>query len=96
METEVGKTILKQLGGGKFLAMTGATVVLTPYGLSMKLPIGKLTGMTVELSPDDTYEIQGYKGRGLKFKKSGEPETGVYSDSLKLFFTGMTGLAVSL
>jgi hypothetical protein len=63
----------------------------------MKLPIGELTGLTIELNTGtDTYEVQGYKGRGVRFHREGELMEFVYFDQLKTLFTKMTGLAVSL
>lgn len=93
---EVAKTILAQLGGNKFLAMTGAKVLATENGLSIKLPIGKATGVEVTLAPDDTYTIQAYKGRGLNMKPMGEAAEMVYADNLQEVFTGITGLDVHL
>lgn len=98
MNASIAETVLAQLGGNKFLAMTGAVVVATPYGLSMKLPKpSKLTGMTIELDASaDTYEVQGYTGRGVRFQREGGMVCAVHVDQIRKTFTDLTGLAVSL
>ncbi len=97
MDNNIGQTILSQLGGGRFLAMTGAKPLLLENGLQVKMTIGKLSCVTVELDgATDTYTVQGFKGRGINIKPVGEPFTDVYADNLRRLFTGMTGLEVML
>ncbi len=59
---EIAKTILSQLGGNRFITMTGAKhfVGLTEPGLQFDLPtdagaINKVTRLRVILDPCDTY-----------------------------------------
>jgi hypothetical protein len=90
--------ILEQLGGGRFLAMTGAVCLDCGDALQIKLPrISKLSAVRIALDPaTDTYTLQGYRGRGVKIAPAGAPEAGIYADSLRRFFTAATGLEVSL
>jgi hypothetical protein len=89
--------ILQQLGGGRFIAMTGAVCLDCGDTLQIKLPrISKLSAVRITLEPSDTYTLQGYKGRGLNIAPAGEPVGMVYADSLRRLFTGMTGLEVTL
>lgn len=91
-------TILQQLGGGRFLAMTGAVALAGEGSAIFKL--GTMSrASAVEISLDqatDTYTVQAYRGRGLKMCRYGKPIEGVHADQLKTVFTEMTGLAVSL
>lgn len=98
MANEIGQTILQQLGGGAFLAMTGATVLDTGEGLMIKLPrLSRLSAIAIQLDQvTDTYHVQGYAGRGLSVKPKGEPYSLVQADSLQRLFTSMTGLDTHL
>ena len=95
---EIATTIMAQLGGAKFLAMTGAQVAYTPYGLSMKLPkISKLSGLEIELNTgSDTYEVQGYTGRGVRFQREGVLHCLLTVEQLVPLFEQLTGLRCSL
>ena len=95
---QVAETILDQLGGNRFVAMTGAKNFVygdkdgVPY-LSMKLPRGK--HMTIKLDPSDTYtmELAKISTRNFTFKKTViEESSHVYCDMLQNEFTRMTGL----
>lgn len=92
--TAIANTILEQLGGGRFLAMTGAkNLVATERDLQMKLPtISRASCITITLEPSDTYTVQAYRGRGLKICAYGEPVRDVYADALRRVFEDLTGL----
>lgn len=92
------QTIINQLGGNRFLAMTGAKhLVNTGNGLRFKLPRGARDGVNcaaVTLN-GDLYDVQYLKVRGLDCKTVSE-STGVYADGLAADFTQSTGLSTSL
>ena len=94
--------ILQQLGGGRFIAMTGAnSLVGGPTELQFHLPArfarNGINCVRVHLSADDTYLVSFYKvaKRGLQVKVVSTFEQ-VYCDQLRSLFTSETGLAVSL
>ena len=64
MSTEVAKTILAQLGGKRFIAMTGANSFTgSADELTFKLPTrGKMRAVKIKLEPSDTYT---FKGSGI-------------------------------
>lgn len=96
MANAVAETILAQLGGPKFLAMTGAKQLLgDANALQMKLTIGHCTCIRVELEADDTYTVYGYTGRGTAMTQNYSAE-GVHADRLRAIFTEATGLETSL
>ena len=96
---EIAQTILQQLGGNKFIAMTGAkNLGFTGKGISMK--IGKnakgVTHVTIDLDRGkDLYNIEFIKIRGPK-RTTIKKLKGIYADQLKKLFTQYTGLRVSL
>ena len=94
----IANTILEQLGGGRFLAMTGVKHLVTlRNGILMTLPHGaKVTGLSIILEGDDTYTLQGYRGRGDKNHPCGEPVSGIHCDDLQCIFTEMTGFYTHL
>ena len=97
----VAKTILVQLGGNKFLAMTGAKNLMSDVdSLSMKLP-GKnfckqdINYFKVKLNEMDTYDLEFGRVRGLKYKVV-DQVSGIYCDQLQEVFTAKTGLYAHL
>jgi len=102
---EIAQTILAQLGGHKFVAMTGAySFTHGDQSLSMRLPT-KLTkgigGVRITLDASDTYTMIAFKQKGSFAKGNFEvaesfKESGIYCDQLTDFFTEATGLATSL
>lgn len=97
-ESLVAQTILQQLGGSRFRAMTGMhSAVAHPKGFSFK--IGRnakgVNYVMIELDPSDTYTITTYSIRKYEPKEK-ERMTGVYADNLRSVFTKMTGLYTSL
>tara|TARA_B100001105_G_scaffold255467_1_gene255130 strand:+ start:1643 stop:2035 length:393 start_codon:yes stop_codon:yes gene_type:complete len=108
--TNIAQTILDQLGGSKFTAMTGAKNFLTiANGLQFKLPQNfaknNISVVRITLLPSDTYSME--FGKILKQK---DPQYGVkmpvykkisvheqvYADQLRSLFKDETGLDVSL
>lgn len=97
---QVANTILEQLGGGRFIAMTGAkNFVGSSDALMFSMPKAKdgINKIRVTLTPADTYTVEGYKiGRSaLGFELKAQAE-GVYCDNLRSVFESMTGFRTSL
>jgi hypothetical protein len=99
---QVAKTILEQLGGNKFIAMTGAkNFIGSEDGLSFKLPGGGgfckngINYVKIVLDPSDTYTMTFLRIRGTKVHDVAQHH-GVYADMLQSMFTSETGLEVSL
>ncbi len=101
MSNEVAKTIFSQLGGGMFVAMTGAKNLVTSIDtMSMQLGRGtknKCSHMSVTLAGDDTYTVvfSKWNGRKLEMKEISK-HTGIYFDMLRDLFTQETGFYTSL
>jgi hypothetical protein len=92
--SQVAQTILQQLGGNRFAALTGAnSFVAGEYDLTMRLPRGK--GMRIKLNAMDTYDIDYFAIRGTEVKDLGHRE-GIYCDMLQDTFEELTGLYVTL
>lgn len=101
---EISKIILAQLGGGRFLAMTGARNLVSAPGhsdefgnvtgptLTMKLPIGNVRHVSITLDPSDTYAVRCYNRAGRIVSEL----CGVYADSLRAVVSDFTGLCLSL
>jgi hypothetical protein len=103
---EIATTILEQLGGRRFVAMTGARALTAcQSGLRMKLP-GNLTRerinwVEVTLTPSDTYAVtfaSERRPRGKAWAERKELHTfeDVYCDQLVELFEKVTGLATIL
>jgi len=101
--TTTAQTILNQLGGNKFIAMTGAKNFLTykvdgNTTLQMRFMKGKdgINALNVTYKPGlDLYEMQFAKLRGVK-SETVEKFKRVYAEELKSVFEGTTGLYLSL
>jgi hypothetical protein len=100
METngqQIAQTILAQLGGHKFVAMTGARNMMhTKNGLVFNLPRGAaknaITHVQVILDESDTYTVSFGKMRNrIEYVEVAE-QSGVYADQLQQLFTRVTGL----
>lgn len=99
----VAKTILQQLGGSKFVLMTGAkNLVGSKNSLSFK--IGQncygINAVHVELRPDDLYTMRFLRVRNSRTKGLQRDEVnvfeGVYCDQLQSLFCDATGMFTSL
>lgn len=91
----VSKTILEQLGGNRFIAMTGSNHFLGGAdSLSFRLVPNrsKLRWMRIVLTPMDVYTVTLLNLKGVV----GETHENVYAEDLRGLFTSITGLATSL
>ena len=95
----VAHTILSQLGGNKFAAMTGAgSFASGPDSLSFRFsraPRNKARACVVKLEADDTYTVKFFKMHGYEVQVVGEFSQ-IYSDMLPNLFFEETGLEVRL
>lgn len=94
----VSQTILQQLGGTRFMSMTGAKNFLTTdNGLTMK--VGKnakgVSHIKITLV-NDLYNIEALSIRGFNEPKSKGQFEGVHAENLRSAFTTLTGLETSL
>lgn len=93
--------ILQQLGGHKFICMTGAQYITydsqaTTPNLSFKIRDSRtVTHVTIKLDATDTYTIEFMKARGPKIKTVAT-KTGIYDTMLRDTFEEVTGLHTSL
>lgn len=92
--------ILSQLGGNKFLVMTGAhTLINTGEGLTMKLRTNKSKAnyLRITLNIMDTYTVEFQK---VNYSKLTVTEVAtfenVYCDQLQKLFTEVTGMYTRL
>ena len=98
----VANTILDQLGGNKFLVMTGAkNLVGTENILQMTLPRvpgNKVNRLRVRLRGDDTYTVETFKFSSRTLEAQGCWQDGRSSmpDNLQAVFTSLTGLHTHL
>ncbi len=102
MDTTVAGTILEQLGGQRFIVMTGAkNLIGTENSLSFRLPgaggfcKNSINVVRIELLPSDTYRISFGRIRGSKMTAVAQHED-IYVEQLREVFTSETGLATSL
>jgi len=96
----VAKTILAQLGGNKFIAMTGAKDFVggansLQFSISSRLTKNKSNKVRIVLDPSDTYTMTFYKIRGIDFKEV-DSVSDVYAEDLQRIFTAKTGLDTHL
>jgi hypothetical protein len=102
----VANTILSQLGGRKFIAMTGAKALMGDANmLSFRLPGGGFSAginyVKVTLNGRDTYDVEFSR---ISRKRRGwapavtliHTSSDVYADTLRDVFTRVTGLHTSL
>ena len=96
---QIAQTILQQLGGNKFIAMTGAkNLGFTNKGLQMKIGWNAkgVTHVIIDLDRGkDLYNIEFVKIRGVK-RTTVKKLKGVYADQLGKIFTKYTGLRTRL
>lgn len=87
----VANTILEQLGGRRFIAMTGSKNFLgTDNRLAFKLPRGRIVKITLTAMDDYMVELLTSAGRPIGYRE------GVYCDTLCTTFETLTGLRTSL
>jgi hypothetical protein len=102
-ESEIAKTILIQLGGPRFIAMTGARYFIAhPDGsLSFRLPLGYWNHVRITLTPMDVYTVAFQRVRRPKHGSIPEcrdalVEREVYAEDLVPTVERVTGLRLSL
>jgi hypothetical protein len=97
----VATTILQQLGGGRFIAMTGAKqFVGSDAALRFKINgrnrDGKAVNLVnVTLDASDTYTVTTYRNAKLHCVEI-DSRSFVYNDNLRDVFESLTGLRTSL
>jgi methylthioribose-1-phosphate isomerase len=92
--------VLQQLGGRKFIAMTGANNFVKDdkvKSITFKLPRAKsgIKYVRITLTSMDLYNVEFISARGSNIKTVAT-EKGVYNDQLQKIFTKHTGLYTSL
>lgn len=95
---DVAKTILQQLGGNKFLAMTGAkNLVYDNMSLRFSVPNAKnkINLVEIKLMPDDTYTMKFNRFYKLQITEIAVKER-VMANELQSTFTAETGLDTHL
>lgn len=96
----VAAEIMRQLGGGRFILMTGARhfVADDDYSLSFQMPRSNgIQAVTIKLNGGDTYDMEFCKiNKTPPYRHVIATEQDVYFDELQKIFTSLTGLATSL
>jgi hypothetical protein len=94
----IAQTILSQLGGNKFLVMTGAKDLLAgSNSLQFRLPkmgTNKINTVRITLLRDDSYRIEFWKIRGISTTFIGCFD--IMAEQLREVFEFNTGYFVSL
>lgn len=98
--SQIAYTILDQLGGNKFVAMTGAKNLMSDTNaLCFRLPShfakDGINYIKISLESTDTYCIEAGTVQGRNYTKQSETEM-VPVENLRQVFTGLTGLDCSL
>lgn len=95
----IAQTILAQLGGNRFAAMTGAkNFVAGERSLMFSIGRGatnKANKVRVTLQANDTYVMHFFKARGINCDLI-DLRSDLYADNLCPVFTGVTGLDCTL
>ena len=94
------ETLLQQLGGRKFIAMTGAKdLMVDRENKSLHMKIGRnskgINHLKITYMPDDTYTMDFGRIRKLDYKVV-RSISGVYAEALQDVFTEVTGMYTSL
>lgn len=96
---QVAQTIINQLGGQRFMVMTGAkNLMYDNTSLYLRIGTGAKKGINsvcVKLEVDDTYTMEFSKIRGIKVADISKHE-GIYCDQLQEIFTQETGFYTTL
>jgi hypothetical protein len=96
----IATEILNQLGGSRFVAMTGAKMFAHDAGsLRFRLPsrfaANGINFVKVTLTAGDDYTVEYGKVWGLNYRVI-DTQTGIYADTLRASFTAATGLDCTL
>ena len=95
----IAKTILEQLGGNKFVVMTGAkNFVDCGDALSMKIGRNKTSSnyLKITLNSMDNYDMKCSRVSPMGGERSVIEYNGVFNDMLDDMFTAHTGMYTSL
>lgn len=100
MSREVAETILQQLGGRRFIVMTGAKrVVAEGNALRFRLPSNfaksGINAVTITLNCMDTYDLVFSNVNGLDVTEIATVND-IYADQLRDVFRSETGLNTTL
>lgn len=104
-DMNIARTILEQLGGQRFLVMTGAKHLIAGerdlrFRIVGRSPKGKRVNVvSITLEPSDTYKVETFyarKSNGLPDVQEISTRDDVYCDQLQECFTEMTGLYTRL
>lgn len=99
---QTAQIILRQLGGNRFIAMTGAKdFVSNGDALRFSLPRGfacnKADRVVISLTADDLYRVEFFKWNARKLEsRPVSSHDGIYCDMLRRVFTAETGLDCTL
>ena len=96
---EIATIIKQQLGGNRFVTMTGAAnFTAIDRGLQFSFKgCRKANKLIIRLDPDDTYTMEFCKYSTAKLEcKTVETRSMVYAAELATFFTSVTGLDTHL
>lgn len=96
----LAETILDQLGGQRFIVMTGAKAFIAiesglQFKLSSRLTQRGIDTVRITLTPKDDYNVEFGRVRKLVYSVI-ESVDGVYCDQLQEVFTNTTGLYTHL
>ena len=98
MSKREGAEVIQQLGGGRFIAMTGAKdFFIGPKGVVFKIGRNSknVNYVRINLNSMDTYDVEFLQVRKFKEKVKSEAK-GIYADMLRDAFEQHTGLRTSL
>lgn len=98
---QVARVILQQLGGQRFIAMTGASSFSSgPDVLTFRLPKNPkgVKAVRIVLDPSDTYTLETLRQRPFPdcTVETVKKVSGIYCDMLQTTFTELTGLYTRL
>ncbi len=94
MTSQIAHTIAQQLGGNRFLAMTGALLIAGENALTIK---AARRTIVITLTPADTYLVEALKVNRRTFEVTRNViAEDAYAEDLQGIFTEATGLATRL
>lgn len=103
---DIAATILNQLGGHKFMAMTGVKEPMFDSTGTLSFKLGKNIGKVnyVSISYDEAKDLYNMKFENIRMNRKTYDLTrkmiaeyeGVYADQLQKLFTEVTGMETSL
>ena len=97
LDREIASQIYAQIGGGRFIAMTGAKTTIIEKGISFHIPttLQKYCNrMDITLNVWDTYDVKFYKGTHRDILV--DDYDNIYADQLRHLFEMKTKLCTSL